>query len=447
MPNSKKPFDKELLLIKFSHLLDDNNTGLPTLMSYMDEVRNLLESYSEIGVISVDMDSSSDFECIFGWEKFDEIIKRLSELLAEFVKDNLDEKSLLVIRDTDALEFLIFFPPVNPEGNERFLIYDKIEAVARDLSDFLGSKNCDMGTSSGSNISFHIGFSRIVYNPVLRTERSIFYGLSEAKRRVGEEARAESYRRKEILRGIIKRQEINTRYQPIVDIQESHLIGYEALSFGPVGTDFTNPEMLFVWAREAELALPLDRVCRHRAIANCCGWLGDHTLFINTTPFSLEDPEFISSEMLNMMKTEGISIEQLVIEITERSAIHNFSAFNTTLDKFRDTGFRFAVDDAGAGYASLNTIAEVKPEFLKFDMNMVHHIDRDLIKQELLAVVLSFAQKINATVVAEGIETEGEYKLLKSFGVHLGQGYYIARPVPATSENPPKFIMQDFIKE
>jgi EAL domain-containing protein (putative c-di-GMP-specific phosphodiesterase class I) len=87
-----------------------------------------------------------------------------------------------------------------------------------------------------------------------------------------------------------------------------------------------------------------------------------------------------------------------------------------------------AVDDAGAGYASLNTIARLKPDFLKFDMALVRDIDKDRVKQELLATVQELARRVNARVIAEGIETAAEYETLARYGVDYGQGFYFSHP-------------------
>ena len=132
----------------------------------------------------------------------------------------------------------------------------------------------------------------------------------------------------------------------------------------------------------------------------------------------------------HFFENAGVPPENVVLEITERSAIGNLAVFEATLRHFREHGSGVAVDDAGAGYASLNTIARLKPDFLKFDMALVRDIDQDRIKQELLVTVQDLARRVNARVIAEGIETPGEFATLARMGVELGQGYFFARPKP-----------------
>jgi len=86
------------------------------------------------------------------------------------------------------------------------------------------------------------------------------------------------------------------------------------------------------------------------------------------------------------------------------------------------------VDDAGAGYSSLSTIAELQPDFLKFDRSMVSGIHESKIKQELLKTLLEMAGRTGSRVIAEGIEQAEELEMMREIGVELGQGYYLERP-------------------
>jgi len=91
-------------------------------------------------------------------------------------------------------------------------------------------------------------------------------------------------------------------------------------------------------------------------------------------------------------------------------------------------GFMVAIDDLGSGYSSLKLLAEVQPDFLKFDVSLIQGIDKNLIKLELLKSMIALAGSIGATIIAEGIENQAEFELIKQMGVTLGQGYYLARP-------------------
>jgi EAL domain-containing protein (putative c-di-GMP-specific phosphodiesterase class I) len=119
---------------------------------------------------------------------------------------------------------------------------------------------------------------------------------------------------------------------------------------------------------------------------------------------------------------------RVVIEITERTAIKDYPKFRGRLKAFREAGFRFAVDDAGSGYAGLGSIANLEPDFIKLDMSLITCIDSNFIKQNLVETMVKFANDQGASVIAEGVEREEEFETVKQLGVHLVQGFYLHRP-------------------
>jgi EAL domain-containing protein (putative c-di-GMP-specific phosphodiesterase class I) len=145
-------------------------------------------------------------------------------------------------------------------------------------------------------------------------------------------------------------------------------------------------------------------------------------LFINVDPHDFTDPEFGDTAL------DTADAHRVVIEITERTAIKDYPKFRERLRGFRDRGFRFAVDDAGSGYAGLGSIANLEPDFIKLDISLINGIDTNFIKQDLVATLVRFASDQGAMVIAEGVEYEQEYEVVKSLGVHLVQGFYLHRP-------------------
>jgi EAL domain-containing protein (putative c-di-GMP-specific phosphodiesterase class I) len=121
---------------------------------------------------------------------------------------------------------------------------------------------------------------------------------------------------------------------------------------------------------------------------------------------------------------------KVVLEITERTAIRDYPKFRGRLKEFRDKGYRFAVDDAGSGYAGLGSIANLEPNFIKLDISLINCIDVNFIKQSLVEGMVRFANDQNAMVIAEGVETAEEYETVKQLGVHLVQGFYLHPPAP-----------------
>ena len=119
----------------------------------------------------------------------------------------------------------------------------------------------------------------------------------------------------------------------------------------------------------------------------------------------------------------------MVLEITEHAPISDYRAFRTALEALGPS-VRAAVDDAGAGFASLRHILELRPSFVKLDLGLIRAIEQDRARQALVAGMTHFAARTGTTLIAEGVETQAECEALRSLGVELGQGYLFGRPQP-----------------
>jgi EAL domain-containing protein (putative c-di-GMP-specific phosphodiesterase class I) len=151
-------------------------------------------------------------------------------------------------------------------------------------------------------------------------------------------------------------------------------------------------------------------------------------LFINLSPAAATDDEFLDGTFLRQVRNGGFEPSRIVVEITERTYALHHALFTKVLQELRGEGFLIAVDDMGTGYASFSSLAEIQPDYLKFDSVFVHEIQNHRIKRDLLDAMLTFAKKTRTHVIAEGIETEEELDTLIELGVPLGQGFYLARP-------------------
>ena len=149
---------------------------------------------------------------------------------------------------------------------------------------------------------------------------------------------------------------------------------------------------------------------------------------INTTPASLLDPHFEAKAMAQMVRTAGIDPRQVTLECTEQQAVHDIVPLQRQVKALRKLGFGFAIDDAGAGYASFTLIAALRPTIIKIDREIVHGCATNDAKKALVEAFVSFGRRIQARLIAEGIETHRELETLRSLGVEYGQGYLLGRP-------------------
>ena len=151
---------------------------------------------------------------------------------------------------------------------------------------------------------------------------------------------------------------------------------------------------------------------------------------MNTLPATIRDPQFRGKPLIDFLDRAQVSPDRIVIEITEKLVIENYRLFREAMAYFTDLGMSFAVDDVGAGYSGLESIARLKPAFLKIDIALVRDVHASLVNREMVKAIISIGRGIGATVIAEGIHTEEEAQALQSMGVDYGQGFFLARPDP-----------------
>ncbi|GAB3460791.1 bifunctional diguanylate cyclase/phosphodiesterase [Azotobacter salinestris] len=227
---------------------------------------------------------------------------------------------------------------------------------------------------------------------------------------------------------ILARGTLNTLFQPILSLSEQCVHGYEALSRGPSNSPLHAPVPLFGAARHAGRLSELEALCRKNACRRFHELDLDGRLFLNVSPEVLLEPERRTGHTLELLNALGIPPHKVVIELTEQTPIEDFALLDTALCYYRAMGFSIALDDLGAGYASLRLWSELRPDYVKIDRHFIDGIDRDPLKREFVDSILRMARASQARIIAEGIERPEELATLVEMGVDLLQGYLFARP-------------------
>jgi EAL domain-containing protein (putative c-di-GMP-specific phosphodiesterase class I) len=235
-------------------------------------------------------------------------------------------------------------------------------------------------------------------------------------------------------------------FQPIVELAGGGLYEYECL-FRPnmpmlpqsissivqaaIDTDRSIELDVFLTATILERAGQVDE----RRRANGAAPL---RFAVNVTPPSLLDPRFEAVAFATMVREAGLDPRNVTLECTEQQAVTDVDRLQKAVKALRRAGFGFAVDDAGAGYASFALIAALRPTVIKIDRDIVAGIGRDDAKQALVEAFVSFGRRIGARLLAEGIEKRADLAMVTALGVELGQGYLLGRP--ATEPAPPRSV-------
>jgi EAL domain-containing protein (putative c-di-GMP-specific phosphodiesterase class I)/AmiR/NasT family two-component response regulator len=229
-------------------------------------------------------------------------------------------------------------------------------------------------------------------------------------------------RRRARIRAVMERQELDVVYQPIVALDSRRIVGYEALSRFSGGPD-RGPEAWFAEAHEvglgAELELWAIRVACERSHALPEGKF----MAVNVSPETAERPDLLAL-------LAGAQVDHVVLEVTEHARVEDYPRFRVAIDRVRELGARLAVDDAGAGFASLRHILELDAELIKLDGSLTRSLETDPRRRSLAAALIEFGRESGASVLAEHIESELQLIELRRLGVRLGQGYHLGRPEP-----------------
>jgi diguanylate cyclase (GGDEF)-like protein len=227
---------------------------------------------------------------------------------------------------------------------------------------------------------------------------------------------------------------IRAVFQPIVRLSDFEAIGYEGLARFPTppGLVALPPDVTLAAAARSGLRGDLEAAC-WAAMSEAGVPPGGRLLFVNVSP------DLIGQEVFATMADRMPS--RLVIELTEQDAVQNIPVLRERLRPWIARGALVAVDDAGAGFTSLEYVAEIRPDFLKLCRGMVTGVDGDASRQAVLRATVAFAREVGARIIAEGIEREEELAVLLDAGVDFGQGWLLGRPAepwPAVPDRRPR---------
>lgn len=418
--------------LRYKSQLYDHLTGLPALPAVVDLVRRAVESRGSVDLVYLDLGRSGWHEARLGWAAYDDGVREFAGVLSALRQtSDIGSEDIVCLHTVRSDRFLIFGLTGPPAHNGTGALAR--ERVMRAVRQRLGDPS-----ASGLLRSLRIsaGYGRISEDTMTRSERAVQQAVTDAMQMTLVERESVEAARREDLHRLIVEGGVRTVFDPIVRLSDGRPVGHEALTRPTRPTAFDSVEDLFAFAESTEYLVEFERLCRNTAIRSVGGLAENGLLFLNASPEAVQDPEWSSGEVEKLLRASGLTPDRVVVEITERVAVGRTDSFQHALRTLKARGFGVAVDDMGAGYASLQTLAEIEPDFLKFDTSLVRDIDKSSIKRSLLDSLRTLAEKIHARVIAEGVEREGELQTLLGLGIELGQGYHfhLEEPYPAPGE-------------
>ena len=211
-------------------------------------------------------------------------------------------------------------------------------------------------------------------------------------------------------------------YQPIISWSRKAAYGYEALVRSKEKS-LPHPGALFEAAERLDRTSDLGSEIRARCGAPWVGLASDYQLFVN-----LHSQDLLDETLYEENAPLAPFASRVVLELTERAALDDISDIGARITRLRALGYRIAVDDIGAGYSGLNSLATVQPDFVKLDISLVRGLDKDAVRRRLVQLLTQLCNDLKISVVAEGVETPAERDALIDLGIDLLQGYLFARP-------------------
>lgn len=234
------------------------------------------------------------------------------------------------------------------------------------------------------------------------------------------DARRVSASTRRLIQAIIDERAFRSVFQPLADLETGDVIGYEALTRFD---DSTPPDVMFATAARCGLGLDLEECTIGEALARASTLPATGPLHINASPALIVE----ETRLRRLLRNRGRAV---TLELTEHDPIADYDAIRVSLRRI-DPHLALAVDDAGAGFASLRHILELRPHLVKLDRFLVSSVDSDPTRQALVAGMVHFAAATSFDLLAEGVETEAERRCLLQLGVPMGQGWLLGRPQAA----------------
>lgn len=238
------------------------------------------------------------------------------------------------------------------------------------------------------------------------------------------------------LRFALDKKELSMHYQPIISLSDGEIIGFEALLrwHHPV-FGFVSPAQFIPIAEDSGLIIPITEWILSETSAQISSWQKISQNYQNLMVSVNISGKHISQDGLietveNALKTSHLSASSLKLEITESTAMEDAERTIKILTELKDLGTQLSIDDFGTGYSSLNYLHRLPFDTLKIDRSFVYSVGESGENSEILQTIISLAKNLRMKVIAEGIETESQLRLLRNLGCDYGQGYLISKPLP-----------------
>jgi len=409
--------------------LRDGLTGLGNHRAFQEELDRELEWYQRykvpVALLLIDLDDLKLVNDSSGHAAGDEMLREMGSLIAE--SGRYADRAFRIGGD----EFAILMPHTDADGALHIARRLQERAIqprpgARAIPFSGGVSACPMLATTRSQLYAQADAALYWCKRHGRASIDVFHPVRD--RAANQEASNEL---SAAIARVVTDRLVRPVYQPIVDLATGEVIGFEGLSRPTAESGFADPGSMFTAAEAVGRTVELDLACLHAVVAGARQMPVEQMLTVNISPRTVEAPHFSADALMALLARYSIAPERVVVELTEREKVEDVNRLQVNLGALQRFGLRIAADDVGAGNAGLRLLSQMRFDIVKIDLSLVQDgTERDT-SRAVLRSLRELAGRWHASVIAEGIETVSQLRMVRELGIGAGQGYLLARPMTA----------------
>lgn len=412
----------------------DSLTGLPNRQLLEDRLGHAIavaeRHQRQIAVLFADIDNFKVVNDTLGHKQGDRLLRTVADRIAG------------VVHGTETVarwggdEFVVVLETIASPGAAATVAESLIEAIGGPVA--LNNTLIRIGVSIG--ISLYPQDGRDVTALIKNADMALFEAKGRGRNNFhffDQAMNSRALRRLDIavaLRHAIAQDQLELHYQPKIHTQDGTIVGVEALvRWRRPGEGLIPPNDFIPQAEESDLIVALGEWVMQRACAQIRSWrergLGEIAVAVNLSARHFQRERDIQ-RLIAIVEESGISPALIEIEVTETAVMHDPDLATTLLWRLRDHGFDIAIDDFGCGYSNLSYLRRLPISTLKIDRSFVSDLDQGRDGAEIVRAIIAMGQALGLGLVAEGVETEAQFRFLREAGCAVVQGFYFSRPLP-----------------
>ena len=410
-------------------LVSDGPSDLPSLNLVADSIRLELERWGAVAILYVSLDRYGRLEPLFGWHVVADILDAVAASLSGMVGSTL--RRLDVVSDftlTDDAFIVLLSPPRMPGGREAVVAEEDLAAVTRRVYERLQSLLLnDLAPGVYDRVHPAVGAAVVRADGELTFEQNLQHGLALAMQAAADSAAAYDEGMCRTLAACVENGELEPLFEPLVDPAGRRVLGYRSTVRGPFYSPLRLPDVLLDVARRSSLLETYGVAARAATVSAAAGLRPDDLLFVGCAAAELPNAAVVAlSEFYSLNR--ALVPQHVVFELDAEELTFNTASLLRTLADVRQMGFQLCLASLGGHFTSLELIAEARPDFLCLDPVLVAGVDSQVTSVDVVQLLVRFGDRVGAQVIATGVRTREQERVLARNGVEVFCGELFARP-------------------